>query len=230
VDVEGCLLPEDRLYDLDAGVWLKPDGQAEAVLGLMASFASFIGRVLAVTYRPPGIPIDRGRSVAMLESVRFTGPVRAPVPGTVTEQNPALRSTPKLINNAPYDQGWIVRLHLAEPGVAFRALEPAAVVEPRLREQIRTQRIHCFPAVPDGELIEVGAECAAILARLDEELAPRAPGEVLLLVTDDPTSPIEMVRWSDRTGNEVLHHRTEGNLHQFLVRRAREPKDRSTRR
>ncbi|MFZ1024164.1 MAG: sulfurtransferase TusA family protein [Thermoplasmata archaeon] len=230
MDVEGCFLPEDRLYDLDAGVWLKTEGEADAALGLMASFASFVGRVLAVTYRPPGIPIERGRSVAMLESLRFTGPVRTPVPGTVTEQNPALRSTPKLINNAPYDQGWIVRLRLAEPGATSPTLEPAVVVEPLLREQIRTQRIRCFPAVPDGELIEIGAECAAILARLDEELAPRAPGDVLLLVTDDPTSPIEMVRWSDRTGNEVLHHRTEGNLHQFLVRRAREPKDRSTRR
>jgi glycine cleavage system H protein len=230
MDVEGCGLPEDRLYDLDAGIWFKTEGAADATLGLMASFASFIGRVLAVTYRPAGVPIDPGRSVAMLESLRFTGPVRTPVAGTVTEQNPALRTTPKLINNAPYDRGWIVRLRLSEPGAAAPTLASAAVVEPRLREQIRTQRIRCFPAVPDGELIEIGAECAAILARLDEELAPRAPGDVLLLVTDDPTSPIEMVRWADRTGNEVLHHRTEGNLHQFLVRRAEVPKDRSTRR
>ncbi|MFZ0891464.1 MAG: hypothetical protein WB778_03785 [Thermoplasmata archaeon] len=228
MDVEGCPLPEDRLYDLEAGIWLKSEGEAEATLGLMASFASFVGRVLAVTYRPAGTLLEPGRSVAMLESLRFTGPVRTPVAGTVTEQNPTLQSTPKLINNAPYDQGWIVRLHLKEPGVSAPTLAPAAVVESRLREQIRTQRIRCFPAVPDGELIEIGAECAAILARLDEELAPRAAGDVLLLVTDDPTSPIEMVRWSDRTGNEVLHHRTEGNLHQFLVRRAREPKDRST--
>ena len=36
-------------------------------------------------------------------------------------------------------------------------------------------------------------------------------------MTDDPTSPIEMVRWTDQTGHAVLAHRREGDLHQFLV-------------
>ncbi len=229
MDIEGCLLPDDRLYDLDAGVWVKSDGEGPATLGIMASFAAFIGRVQAVTYRPLEATVARGRSVAMLESLRFTGPVRSPVNGTVTDQNPALRSTPKLINNSPYERGWIVRIRLREPNPVPPGLEAAETIADRLREQIQSQRIRCFPAVPDGELIEIGAECAAILARLDEELAPRAPGDVLLLVTDDPTSPIEMVRWSDRTGNEVLHHRVEGALHQFLIRRANEPRGRDPR-
>jgi len=62
--------------------------------------------------------------------------------------------------------------------------------------------------------------------KLNEELAARAPGDAILLVTDDPTSPIEMVRWSDQTGHPVLAHRKEGTLHHFLVRKEADPKPR----
>ena len=45
-------------------------------------------------------------------------------------------------------------------------------------------------------------------------------------MTDDPTSPIEMVRWSDQTGYPVLAHRAEGNLHHFLVLKHGQPQHR----
>jgi len=66
-------------------------------------------------------------------------------------------------------------------------------------------------------------ECSAVLTKLNEELEQRAAGEAILLVTDDPTSPIEMVRWSDQTGHTVLAHRKEGNLHHYLVRKEAAP-------
>src|SRR5207249_3742863 len=44
-------------------------------------------------------------------------------------------------------------------------------------------------------------------------------GDVVHLVTDDGTAPIEMVRWSDETGQPVIDERREGNLFHFLVRK-----------
>jgi len=58
---------------------------------------------------------------------------------------------------------------------------------------------------------------------LNDELRSRAAGEAVLLVTDDPTSPIEMERWSDQTGHRLLAHRREGELHEFLVRKEARP-------
>jgi glycine cleavage system H protein len=224
VDVDGCPLPEDRLYDLENGVWVQPESDGTIRLGLMASFAAFIGRVNAVTYRPAELALTPGRSVGMLESIRFTGAVRTPVAGTVVEQNRAIADRPKLINDSPYDRGWLVRLQPEAPVREGPTLQSASAIVERLHAEIEAKRIRCFPAVPDVDLIEIGAECAAVLAKLDETLAPRPPGTVVLLVTDDPTSPIEMVRWQDRTGNEVLHHRLEGTLHHFLVRRTERPR------
>ncbi len=72
-------------------------------------------------------------------------------------------------------------------------------------------------------MFEIGIECSAILTMLNEELTRWPAGSAVLLVTDDPTSPIEMERWSDQTGHALLARRREGNLHQFLVRKEAHP-------
>jgi glycine cleavage system H protein len=224
VDVEGCPLPEDRLYDLENSVWIRTEPEGEATLGLMSSLVAFAGRVQQVTFRPIEGTIAAGRSVATVESLRYTGPVRLPVPATVIDRNRELERRPKLLNDAPYDRGWLVRLRPESvPLVPGGALRPAAGIVEQLRERIRVDRIRCFPAYPDVELVEVGTECSAMLAQLDELLARREPEEIVLLVTDDPTSPIEIVRWSDRTGHSVLGHRTEGTLHQYTIRKEANP-------
>jgi glycine cleavage system H protein len=224
MDVEGCPLPEDRLYELESEVWLAidPPGRSGRI-GVMATLGAFVGRFTSVTFRNAVGPLRKGQSVAVLESTRSVGPVRMPVDGAVIERNPALEARPKLINDRPYDEGWIVRVALDDPEAARRELETAPAIRDRLAERIRSRRIRCLPAVADAEMFEIGAECQAILVRLDEEIARRAPGEVIHLVTDDPTAPVEMVRWTDRTGHTVLDHRTEGSLHHFLVRREAHP-------
>jgi len=224
MEVEGCSLPEDRLYDLEQDVWFKPsDGGRSATVGILASLASFAGRFQSVGFRPVEGVVARGRSVATVESVRYTGAVRLPVDGRVLERNVALVDRPKLLNDAPYDEGWVVVIAPDRPGTLPAALVDAAAVRDGLAARIRELRIRCYPAAPDVELYEIGAECSAILARLDTELAGRAARDVVLLVTDDPTSPIEMIRWSDRTGHSVLAHRKEANLHHFLIRKEANP-------
>ncbi len=224
MEIDGCVLPEDRFYDLEHDVWvLTGPAGTPATLGILASFAAFAGRFLSVGFRPNQGTIRRGQSLATVESARLTAPVRMPLDGIVLEQNTELGRRPKLLNDAPYDRGWIVRVRLLEPETLTARLATASAVRNTLAAKIRELRIRCYPATPDLEMYEIGSECAAILVRLDQEVARRSPEEVILLVTDDPTSPIEMVRWSDRSGHPVLHHRVEGNLHHFLVRKEASP-------
>jgi glycine cleavage system H protein len=226
VDVEGCALPEDRRYDLENDVWVaEASGTDRLTVGMMAPLASFAGKFVALTFRDLAGPQPRGRSVATAESVRFTGAVRLPVGGTVEERNEAVRSRPKLLNDAPYGDGWVVRMVASDPK-EFAALPTAADVAAQVRQKVREMRIHCLPAAPDVEMFEIGAECQAILVRLDEELAGRAVGDVVHLVTDDPTARIEMVRWSDRSGYPVLHEWVEDGLGHFLVRKVADPRPR----
>ena len=224
VDVAGCELPDDCLVDLEHDTWWRweEDGTT-ARLGVLASLASFAGAFRSFAFRPLAGPVAGGRSVATVESMRYTGAVRVPVDVEVLERNEALVARPRLLNDRPYTDGWVVRVRPFDPEAPGRRLERPEAVRARLEETIRARRIRCWPLTPDAELIEVGAECAAVLARLKEELARRESGEAILLVTDDPTSPIEMVRWSDQTGYPVLAQRREGAIYWFLIEKIAHP-------
>jgi glycine cleavage system H protein len=224
VEILGCLLPEDRLYDLEHDVWCSPpDPEGRSTLGVLATLAAFAGPFATVSFRPVEGVVAAGRSVATLESMRYTGAVRLPVDATVVARNEAILDRPRLVNDAPYTDGWVVRLRPVDPAAPARTMETAAQVAARLEERIRRQRIRCWPVTPDVEMFEIGIECSAVLAQLDDELARRPAGTAVMVVTDDPLSPIEMVRWSDQTGHAVLAHRAEGNLHHFLVRKEAHP-------
>ncbi len=230
MEIEGCWLPEDRLYDLESDVWWAPRPSGDtARLGLLGPLTAFAGRFDRLTFRPVEGLLARHRSVATVESLRYTGAVRLPVDGTVVARNPAVLTRPRLLNDDPYSEGWVAEVRPERAEDPAKLLLPAAAVVDRLRERIRLQRIRCWPMLPEIELLEVGRECSAILTNLNEELARRGAGEAVLVVTDDPTSPIEMVRWSDETGHTVLAHRAEAGVHQFLVRKEAHPRPRRRR-
>ena len=225
MEIEGCLLPEDRLYDLELDVWWASDADHPelARVGLIAPLTAFAGPFRSLQFRTIDGMIGRGRSVATVESVRYTGAVRLPVDATILERNEAVVERPRLLNDAPYGDGWVVRARAEHPGEAGDRLETATAIAGRIEERIRTQRIRCWPQTPDIDLYEIGLECSTALTNLNEELGRRKPGDAIVLVTDDPTSPIEMTRWADQTGHSLLAHRRDGELHHFLVRKEPNP-------
>jgi glycine cleavage system H protein len=87
--------------------------------------------------------------------------------------------------------------------------------------QIRELRVRCFKAFPDYEMWEIGVECAGVLVRLNDLMGQSSLNEVVHVVSDDPTADIEMVRWSDETGQQLLESRKEGKLMHFIVRKVR---------
>lgn len=226
MEILGCPLPDDRLYDLENEVWWQEEPANVARVGLMATLVAFAGRFDRVAYRPVEGVVGRGRSVATVESLRYTGAVRLPVDAAIVERNSALEERPRLLNDAPYAEGWVVRVRAQDPDAPRRQLRESSEIAAPLEERIRTRKIRCWPAFPDLEMYEIGLECSAVLSQLNEEIGRRPAGSAILLVTDDPTSPIEMVRWSDQTGHTLLVHRKEANLHHFLVRKEAEPRPR----
>jgi glycine cleavage system H protein len=222
VEIDGCRVPDDLRVDVENGLWVRSAADGRATLGLLAPFVAFAGRLSSVTFRPLTGRIARGSSVATVESSRLTAPVRIPVDAERLEPNPRVPERPRLVHDEPYGDGWLVTFRPLE-AVSERlptALEARDLVE----RQILERRIRCYAALPDLEVYEIGTECRAILARLDDELAQRPVGDVVLLVVDDPTAPLEMARWSDRTGYPILEQRLRDGLLHFLVRKVSDPR------
>lgn len=223
MEVEDCPLPEDRWYDRNLEGWLKPEPDGSAQIGMTASWAAFLGRILRVEFRrPEGVP-TRGWSVATVEATRTTVAFRLPLDAEILATNPLLREHPRRINDAPYGEGWIARVRPRRPAEPEVGLATAAEIRELLIEQIHRLRIQCWPIPPEREMVEIGLECSAIFAKLDEELSGLAPGEAVVLVTDDPTSPIEIARWTDRTGHQLRTARRADGLFKFLVQKSERP-------
>ena len=54
--------------------------------------------------------VNKSDSVATIEAVKTVADVYSPVSGEIVEINNNLENTPELINNDPYNEGWIVKL------------------------------------------------------------------------------------------------------------------------
>ena len=61
-----------------------------------------------------------------MESVKAASDLYAPVSGTVLAVNSALDSAPGTVNRAPYSDGWMLKLKLADPAAAAALLDSGA--------------------------------------------------------------------------------------------------------
>src|SRR3990170_590325 len=109
-EVRGCQLPEDLHYWIEKHVWVRDDGDDVLTIGVTDVAQNLAKRIVAVTTKRVGRSIERGQSVATIESGKWVGPVPSPVNGDIIEINEALAGEPTLVNDDPYGRGWVARL------------------------------------------------------------------------------------------------------------------------
>ncbi len=66
--------------------------------------------IVGVELPEPGKRVSKGETVAVVESIKATGEVYAPVDGEIVETNERLLDEPELLNTDPYGEGWIFKL------------------------------------------------------------------------------------------------------------------------
>ncbi len=217
MEIEHCFFPDDLLYDLENYTWVRVVDDTENVVGITSLLSAVAGKLTGVRLRAPGTFVPRGRSLGTLESPKFVGPIPAPLSGTVISCNDLVRNKPKLLNDSPYEDGWLVRIKPARLGSEKDLLSRARDSKQMFTQRIAEFRARCFKAFPDHEMYEIGSECSAVLVRLNELIEAIPVGDVIHIVSDDPTSYVEMVRWRDQTGQALVEWREEGNLFHFIV-------------
>jgi glycine cleavage system H protein len=219
LQIDNCEFPDDLLYDLENNVWVRMDARNRATVGITSIHAALAGRLNQVRLKPVGETVLSGKNVGTIESVKYFGTVRTPLTGRITETNLALERRPKLANDVPYTDGWFVRIETSRLSEELKSLSRVNDVKERARGMIQELHVRCFKAYPDHEMWEIGVECAAVLVRLNELISRCALGDVIHVISDDPTADIEIERWAIDTGQSVLESRKEGRLTHFIVRR-----------
>ena len=221
MEIDHCVFPDDLLYDLENNTWLRIEDNGEVTVGVTSVLPAIAGKLTLARLKSAEVAIQRGQSLGTLESLKFVGPVPSPVSGILLKTNGLIVDRPRIINDSPYQEGWIASLkpsHLALERILLSKSTESKIL---LVKKIAEFHVRCFKAFPDYEMSEIGTECSAVLIRLNDLLATIPVGEVVHLVSDDQTAYVEMVAWSERTGQNLLDWRKEGNLFHFIVKKVR---------
>lgn len=122
----------DRRYT-PQGVWVKPEpGTNQVRLGLADYPQQHNGDVAFANVKPAGSRLAVGETFAEIETIKAMVELAAPVGGRITEVNAALAAAPELVNQSPYENGWLAvveapaweteRSELQEPAAYFELM------------------------------------------------------------------------------------------------------------
>jgi glycine cleavage system H protein len=225
--ISHCDFPEGILYDLDNFVWLRNDENDRSIftLGITPILISLAGKFTKIKLKQIGTNVEKNKSVGSIESLRYFGMVRCPLEGKIIEINNILSDNPKIVNDFPYDDGWLVKVKFDNSGSSvdsvFKNYNLKFIDEchDEIRKLIEKLHVRCFSAFPDYEMFEIGVECAATLTKLDELIGKIDLGNIVHVVSDDLSADLEMIRWSEERGQNLLESRKEGNLYHFIVKK-----------
>ncbi len=104
-------VPDDLRYTKDHE-WAKLEG-SKVRIGITDFAQSELTDVVYVELPKVGAMLAAGKSFGVVESVKSTSELFAPVGGKVVEVNPALAKNPELVNKDPYGQGWMILVELS---------------------------------------------------------------------------------------------------------------------
>lgn len=112
-------IPESLRYSTEHE-WVRKEDDHTVVVGITDFAQSELGDIVYVEVDTVGDELSKDEVFGTVEAVKTTSDLFMPVSGEVLEFNPDLDESegddPALINEAPYEKGWIVKIKMTNPG------------------------------------------------------------------------------------------------------------------
>ncbi|MFB6301155.1 MAG: glycine cleavage system protein GcvH [Halobacteriales archaeon] len=115
----------DDLYYLESHEWAAIDGDT-ARIGITDYAQDELGDIVFVELPAVGDEIEQEADFGVIESIKAVSDLYAPLSGTVTAVNEELETAPELVNDDPYNDGWMIEIELADEGELDALLDPSA--------------------------------------------------------------------------------------------------------
>jgi glycine cleavage system H protein len=101
--------------------WIKID-QGVAIIGISDFAQEQLGDIVSIELPKAGGVFKQGQTMAIVDSVKASSDIYAPISGEIIEVNEELIETPEMINQSPYDLGWIAKIRPSNMEDEFESL------------------------------------------------------------------------------------------------------------
>jgi glycine cleavage system H protein len=105
--------------------WVLIEGN-QATIGITDFAQHELGDVVFVELPKPGTRVSQGKEFGVIESVKSASDLFSPVTGEVIELNGDLADHPELVNESPYERGWMLRVNADDPAELDSLLDASA--------------------------------------------------------------------------------------------------------
>lgn len=120
--------PESLLY-AESHEWLHvedtPSGKVGTV-GITAFAIEELSDIVFMNLPEVGATVVAGGEFGEIESVKAVSDLYAPVSGKVVDVNTSLPDNLEVLNESPYEQGWMIKIELSDDGELAKLMDQAA--------------------------------------------------------------------------------------------------------
>ncbi len=103
--------PQDLKYTKDHE-WVKIEGDV-VTIGITEFAAGELGDIVYVEVETVGDTLDTGEVFGTVEAVKTVSDLFMPVSGEILELNSELEANPELVNESPYEEGWMIKVKIS---------------------------------------------------------------------------------------------------------------------
>jgi len=110
--------------------WIRFEGET-ACVGITDYAQGQLGEIIYVDITTEGEIIGQDEVFGAIEAVKTVSDLLMPVSGEVLEVNPALEDKPELVNESPYEEGWLIKIkpvELSEIDTLLSAADYQAII------------------------------------------------------------------------------------------------------
>lgn len=106
-------IPTDLKYTQEHE-WVRDNGDGTVTVGITDFAQSELGDIVFVELEPEGFEFDKDDVFGTVEAVKTVSELFAPVAGEIVENNEELEDDPEIVNNDPYEKGWMVKIKASD--------------------------------------------------------------------------------------------------------------------
>ena len=117
-------IPKELLYTEEHEWVLLDDTNNTTTIGITDYAQSELGDIVFVELPNVKDEVKQAEAFGTIEAVKAVSDLFSPVSGVIIEVNTLLEDQPELINQDPYDKGWMIKVQISDPSELDSLLSP----------------------------------------------------------------------------------------------------------